>query len=86
MAPVPGRQDGGHSRQIAGNWTTSVAITGRRGHELAGAGYGGASMLSAAVVADVFTSTSSDVVMSAIQAAAGPPARCSSSRTTREID
>src|SRR6478609_8315666 len=45
---------------------------GGSGHEPAHAGYVGAGMLSAAVVGDVFTSPSTDAVLAAIDAVAGP--------------
>src|SRR5690606_13751216 len=45
---------------------------GGSGHEPAHAGYVGRGMLSAAVVGDVFTSPSTDAVLSAIRAVAGP--------------
>jgi len=45
---------------------------GGSGHEPAHAGYVGAGMLSAAVVGDVFTSPSTDAVLAAIRAVAGP--------------
>jgi dihydroxyacetone kinase len=45
---------------------------GGSGHEPAHAGYVGAGMLSAAIVGDVFTSPSTDAVLAAIHAVAGP--------------
>jgi dihydroxyacetone kinase len=45
---------------------------GGSGHEPAHAGYVGAGMLSAAIVGDVFTSPSTDAVLAAIRAVAGP--------------
>jgi dihydroxyacetone kinase len=45
---------------------------GGSGHEPAHAGYVGAGMLSAALVGDVFTSPSTDAVLAAIRAVAGP--------------
>lgn len=53
---------------------SQVAIVsgGGSGHEPAHAGYVGDGMLSAAVCGDVFASPSSDAVLCAIRAAAGP--------------
>lgn len=45
---------------------------GGSGHEPAHAGYVGVGMLSAAIVGDVFTSPSTDAVLAAIRAVAGP--------------
>jgi dihydroxyacetone kinase len=45
---------------------------GGSGHEPAHAGYVGSGMLSAAIVGDVFTSPSTDAVLAAIRAVAGP--------------
>ena len=45
---------------------------GGSGHEPAHAGYVGPGMLSAAIVGDVFTSPSTDAVLAAIRAVAGP--------------
>ncbi len=53
-------------RQVA------VISGGGSGHEPAHAGYVGTAMLSAAVSGDVFTSPSTDAVLDAIRAAAGP--------------
>ncbi|MCO6049214.1 dihydroxyacetone kinase family protein [Mesorhizobium sp. RP14(2022)] len=52
----------------------SVALVsgGGSGHEPAHAGYVGAGMLTAAVAGDVFTSPSTDAVLSALRACAGP--------------
>jgi dihydroxyacetone kinase len=54
--------------------TRPVALLsgGGSGHEPAHAGYVGQGMLSAAVVGDVFTSPSTDAVLAAIRAVAGP--------------
>jgi ATP-dependent dihydroxyacetone kinase len=54
------------SRQVA------VLSGGGSGHEPAHAGYVGAGMLTAAIAGDVFTSPSTDAVLGAIRAAAGP--------------
>ncbi len=54
------------ARQVA------IISGGGSGHEPAHAGYVGAGMLHAAVAGDVFTSPSSDAVLAAIRAAAGP--------------
>ncbi len=53
----------------------SVALIsgGGSGHEPAHAGYVGPGMLTAAVAGDVFTSPSTDAVLAAIRAVAGPP-------------
>src|ERR1700722_2456418 len=53
-------------RQVA------VLSGGGSGHEPAHAGYVGAGMLSAAISGDVFTSPSTDAVLMAIRASAGP--------------
>jgi ATP-dependent dihydroxyacetone kinase len=53
-------------RQVA------VLSGGGSGHEPAHAGYVGAGMLSAAIAGDVFTSPSTDAVLAAIRASAGP--------------
>ncbi|MDW6024982.1 dihydroxyacetone kinase family protein [Mesorhizobium sp. BAC0120] len=50
----------------------AVISGGGDGHEPAHAGYVGSGMLSAAVTGDVFTSPSSDAVLAAIRATAGP--------------
>ena len=50
----------------------AVLSGGGSGHEPAHAGYVGRGMLSAAIAGDVFTSPSSDAVLAAIRAAAGP--------------
>lgn len=50
----------------------AVISGGGAGHEPAHAGYVGPGMLSAAVTGDVFTSPSSDAVLAAIRATAGP--------------
>jgi ATP-dependent dihydroxyacetone kinase len=50
----------------------AVISGGGSGHEPAHAGYVGRGMLTAAVAGDVFTSPSSDAVLSAIKACAGP--------------
>jgi ATP-dependent dihydroxyacetone kinase len=50
----------------------AVISGGGSGHEPAHAGYVGSGMLSAAVAGDVFTSPSTDAVLDAIRAAAGP--------------
>ncbi|MCS3743599.1 MULTISPECIES: dihydroxyacetone kinase family protein [unclassified Rhizobium] len=50
----------------------AVISGGGSGHEPAHAGYVGRSMLTAAVAGDVFTSPSSDAVLSAIRAVSGP--------------
>ncbi|HYO53631.1 dihydroxyacetone kinase subunit DhaL [Archangium sp.] len=55
-----------HRRQVA------VISGGGSGHEPAHAGYVGAGMLHAAVAGDVFTSPSTDAVLAAIRAVAGP--------------
>ncbi len=54
------------ARQVA------IISGGGSGHEPAHAGYVGVGMLHAAVAGDVFTSPSSDAVLAAIRAAAGP--------------
>ncbi len=54
------------ARQVA------IISGGGSGHEPAHAGYVGTGMLHAAVAGDVFTSPSSDAVLAAIRAAAGP--------------
>ncbi len=54
------------ARQVA------IISGGGSGHEPAHAGYVGAGMLHAAVAGDVFTSPSTDAVLAAIRAAAGP--------------
>jgi ATP-dependent dihydroxyacetone kinase len=50
----------------------AVISGGGSGHEPAHAGYVGAGMLAGAVAGDVFTSPSTDAVLAAIRAAAGP--------------
>jgi dihydroxyacetone kinase len=50
----------------------AILSGGGSGHEPAHAGYVGAGMLTAAVAGDVFTSPSTDAVLAAILAAAGP--------------
>ncbi|NVJ08584.1 dihydroxyacetone kinase subunit DhaK [Myxococcus sp. AM001] len=55
-----------HARKVA------VLSGGGSGHEPAHAGYVGAGMLDAAVAGDVFTSPSTDAVLAAIRAVAGP--------------
>ncbi|RDJ02312.1 dihydroxyacetone kinase family protein [Rhizobium grahamii] len=50
----------------------AVISGGGSGHEPAHAGYVGRSMLSAAVAGDIFTSPSSDAILSAIRAVSGP--------------
>ncbi len=50
----------------------AVLSGGGSGHEPAHAGYVGNGMLSAAIAGDVFTSPSTDAVLAAIRAAAGP--------------
>ncbi len=50
----------------------AVISGGGSGHEPAHAGYVGAGMLTAAVAGDVFTSPSTDAVLAAIRASAGP--------------
>ncbi len=50
----------------------AIISGGGAGHEPAHAGYVGEGMLSAAVVGDVFTSPSTDAVLAAIRAVAGP--------------
>lgn len=50
----------------------AVLSGGGAGHEPAHAGYVGAGLLTAAITGDVFTSPSTDAVVSAIRAAAGP--------------
>lgn len=50
----------------------AVISGGGSGHEPAHAGYVGVGLLTAAVAGDVFTSPSSDAVLAAIEAAAGP--------------
>jgi len=59
---------------IAPERSRKVAVLsgGGSGHEPAHAGYVGRGMLSAAIAGDVFTSPSSDAVLAAIRAAAGP--------------
>lgn len=59
---------------IAPGGARKVAVLsgGGSGHEPAHAGYVGRGMLSAAIAGDVFTSPSSDAVLAAIRAAAGP--------------
>jgi ATP-dependent dihydroxyacetone kinase len=54
------------ARQVA------VLSGGGSGHEPAHAGYVGAGMLTAAIAGDVFTSPSTDAVLAAVRAAAGP--------------
>ena len=56
----------------AGQRPVAVISGGGSGHEPAHAGYVGAGMLTAAVAGDVFTSPSSDAVLAAIRASAGP--------------
>lgn len=56
----------------AGARMVAVISGGGSGHEPAHAGYVGMGMLSAAVAGDVFTSPSTDAVLDAIRAAAGP--------------
>ncbi|MFP2908053.1 dihydroxyacetone kinase subunit DhaK, partial [Pyxidicoccus sp. 3LFB2] len=55
-----------HQRKVA------VLSGGGSGHEPAHAGYVGVGMLDAAVAGDVFTSPSTDAVLAAIRAVAGP--------------
>ncbi|MFP5078361.1 dihydroxyacetone kinase family protein [Rhizobium sp. YIM 134829] len=50
----------------------AILSGGGSGHEPAHAGYVGAGMLSAAIAGDVFTSPSTDAVLAALRAAAGP--------------
>ncbi len=50
----------------------AVISGGGSGHEPAHAGYVGRSMLAAAVAGDIFTSPSSDAILSAIRAVSGP--------------
>ena len=61
-------------RNVASPEQRPVAVIsgGGAGHEPAHAGYVGDGMLSAAVVGDVFTSPSTDAVLAAIRAVAGP--------------
>ena len=54
----------------------AVISGGGSGHEPAHAGYVGAGMLSAAVCGEVFTSPSTDAVLAAIRATAGPNGPC----------
>jgi len=54
------------------NRPVALLSGGGSGHEPAHAGYVGAGMLSAAIVGDVFTSPSTDAVLAAIHAVAGP--------------
>nr|WP_281404401.1 dihydroxyacetone kinase family protein [Pyxidicoccus fallax] len=56
----------------AGQRKVAVISGGGSGHEPAHAGYVGAGMLDAAVAGDVFTSPSTDAVLAAIRAVAGP--------------
>ncbi|QSQ20695.1 dihydroxyacetone kinase subunit DhaK [Pyxidicoccus parkwayensis] len=56
----------------AGARKVAVLSGGGSGHEPAHAGYVGAGMLDAAVAGDVFTSPSTDAVLAAIRAVAGP--------------
>src|SRR6476619_5745390 len=60
--------------EIPDRTTRRVAVIsgGGSGHEPAHAGYVGRGMLSAAVAGDVFTSPSTDAVLAAIRATAGP--------------
>ena len=54
----------------------AVISGGGSGHEPAHAGYVGDGMLSAAVCGEVFTSPSTDAVLAAIRATAGPTGPC----------
>lgn len=58
--------------EVAEAGHVAVVSGGGAGHEPAHAGYVGPGMLTAAVVGDVFTSPSTDAVLTAIEAVAGP--------------
>lgn len=58
--------------RTAGMDQVSLVSGGGSGHEPAHAGYVGPGMLSAAVAGEIFTSPSTDVVLEAIRAVAGP--------------
>ncbi|HEY1998948.1 dihydroxyacetone kinase subunit DhaL [Paraburkholderia sp.] len=60
------------ARAAAGRGEVALISGGGSGHEPAHAGYVGAGMLSAAVAGEVFTSPSTDAVLDAIRAVAGP--------------
>ena len=60
----------------------AVISGGGSGHEPAHAGYIGDGMLSAAVCGEVFTSPSTDAVLAAIRATAGPNGALLIVRTT----
>ncbi|MFY0408690.1 dihydroxyacetone kinase subunit DhaL [Solicola sp. PLA-1-18] len=57
---------------VAGRGEVTILSGGGAGHEPAHAGYVGPGMLTGAVVGDVFTSPSTDAVLAAIRAVAGP--------------
>jgi dihydroxyacetone kinase len=59
-------------RELAERGTVAIISGGGAGHEPAHAGYVGMGMLTAAVVGDVFTSPSTDAVLTAIEAVGGP--------------
>jgi dihydroxyacetone kinase len=59
-------------RELAERGTVAIISGGGAGHEPAHAGYVGPGMLTAAVVGDVFTSPSTDAVLTAIEAVGGP--------------
>ncbi len=61
-----------HIEADPANRPVALISGGGSGHEPAHAGYVGSGMLSAAVVGDVFTSPSTDAVLAAIRAVAGP--------------
>ena len=63
------RSDAGSQRERG---IVAIVSGGGAGHEPAHAGYVGPGMLSGAVVGDVFTSPSTDAVLSAIRAVGGP--------------
>ncbi|MDI3259236.1 MAG: dihydroxyacetone kinase subunit DhaL [Sinobacteraceae bacterium] len=60
------------ARAAADRGEVALISGGGSGHEPAHAGYVGAGMLSAAVAGEVFTSPSTDAVLAAIRAVAGP--------------
>jgi dihydroxyacetone kinase len=59
-------------RELAERGIVAIISGGGAGHEPAHAGYVGPGMLTAAVVGDVFTSPSTDAVLTAIEAVGGP--------------
>jgi dihydroxyacetone kinase len=61
-----------HGLPAAAERPVAVLSGGGSGHEPAHAGYVGAGLLTAAVAGDVFTSPSTDAVLAAIEAVAGP--------------